>query len=103
MQRAVNTQRKMASIQDIQALEQRIYDAVEEYINNPDGYDEAVLHVYLNEDDMEYFAEVDNASHYTSGEEVYPINKLIRFDENGESEVDVDAASDIANSWIFLD
>ena len=29
----------MASIQDIQALEQKIYDAVEEYLQYPDGYD----------------------------------------------------------------
>ena len=29
----------MASIQDIQALEERIYDAVQEYLDNPDGYE----------------------------------------------------------------
>lgn len=28
----------MASIQDIHALEERIYDAVQEYLDNPDGY-----------------------------------------------------------------
>ena len=27
----------MASIQDIQALEEKIYDAVQEYLDNPDG------------------------------------------------------------------
>ena len=36
----------MASIQDIQALEERIYDAVQEYLDNPDGYKNATLHVY---------------------------------------------------------
>ena len=40
----------MASIQDIQALEERIYDAVQEYLDNPDGYENAVLHVYLDDD-----------------------------------------------------
>ena len=28
----------MASIQDIHALEERICDAVQEYLDNPDGY-----------------------------------------------------------------
>jgi len=28
----------MATIQDIHALEERIYDAVQEYLDNPDGY-----------------------------------------------------------------
>jgi hypothetical protein len=28
----------MASIQDIHALEERIYDAVQEYLDNSDGY-----------------------------------------------------------------
>ena len=43
----------MANIQDIHALEERIYDAVQEYLDNPDGYENATLHVYLDEDDME--------------------------------------------------
>ena len=30
----------MASIQDIQALEERIYDAVQDYIDYPDGYEQ---------------------------------------------------------------
>ena len=93
----------MANIQDIQSLEARIYDAVEEYLINPNGYDNAVLHVYLDEDDMKHHAEVDNASNYDSKEEVYPIDDLIRLGEEGKPEVDIDVVSDIANSWIFID
>ena len=44
----------MASIQDINALEERIYDAVQEYLDNPDGYENATLHVYLDENEMKY-------------------------------------------------
>ena len=44
----------MASIQDIQALEERIYDAVQEYLDNPDGYENATLHVYLDEDEKKW-------------------------------------------------
>ena len=49
----------MATIQDIRALELRIYEAVEEYLSAPDAYDNPVLHVYLDKDGMEYRAEVD--------------------------------------------
>ena len=92
----------MASIQDIQALEERIYDAVQEYLDNPDGYDNAVLHVYLDEDDMVHRAEIDNNLQGTEDDGIYAIESLIREGDDGP-EVDVDRASDIANSWIFLD
>ncbi len=92
----------MASIQDIQALEEKIYDAVQEYIDNPDGYDKAVLHVYLDEDDMIHRAEIDEDLQGTEDGGIYAIESLIREGDNGP-EVDVDRASDIANSWIFLD
>ena len=92
----------MASIQDIQALEERIYDAVQEYLDNPDGYENAVLRVYLDEDDMIHRAEIDDAMQGTEDDGIYAIESLIREGDDGP-EVDVDRASDIANSWIFLD
>lgn len=82
----------MANIQDIHALEERIYDAVQEYLDNPEGYEHATLHVYLDEDKME-----DNLQG-TEDDGIYPIADLIR-----DGEPDNDKASDIANSWIFLD
>lgn len=89
---------KMASIQDIHALEEKIYDAVHEYIDNPDGYDHATLHVYLDRDEMVYRAEMEDNLQGSEDDGIYPIADLIR---NGEP--DNDKASDIANSWIFLD
>ena len=88
----------MATIQEIQALEVRIYDAVQEYIDYPDGYENAVLHVYLDQDDMTYKAEIREDLQGTEDEGIYPIETLI----DGQ-EVNIDKASDIANSWIFLD
>ena len=93
---------QMASIQDIQALEERIYDAVQEYLDNPDGYEKAVLRVYLDEDDMIHRAEIDDNLQGTEDDGIYAIESLIREGDDGP-EVDVDRASDIANSWIFLD
>ena len=92
----------MASIQDIQALEERIYDAVQEYLDNPDGYKNAVLRVYLDEDDMIHRAEIEDNLQGTEDNGIYPIETLIRKGDDG-IEPDNDRASDIANSWIFLD
>lgn len=88
----------MASIQDIHALAERIYDAVQEYLDNPDGYEKATLHVYLDKNDMEYHAEMEDNLQGTEDDGIYPIADLIR-----DGEPDNDKASDIANSWIFLD
>lgn len=92
----------MASIQDIRALEERIYEAVEEYLDNTDGYDKPVLHVFLDNDRMEYRAEMDDG--LTGGEDdgVYAAEGLVRDGDEGP-EPDIDRISDIANSWIFLD
>ena len=92
----------MASIQDIRALEERIYEAVEEYLDNTDGYDKPVLHVCLDNDRMEYRAEMVDG--LTGGEDdgVYAAEGLVRDGDEGP-EPDIDRISDIANSWIFLD
>lgn len=92
----------MASIQDIQALEEQIYDAVQEYIDNPGGYEHATLHVYLDRNEMEYRAEMDDNLQGTEDDGIYSIETLIREGDDGP-EPDNDRASDIANSWIFLD
>ena len=92
----------MATIQDIRELESRIYDAVEEYLAAPDAYDNPKLHVYLDEQRMEYRAEVDSNLTGTEDDGVYAIEGLIRDGDEGK-EPDVDNISDIANSWIFLD
>lgn len=93
----------MASWQDIRELEERIYEEVNEYLLNAEAYNNAVLHVYLDKENMLHCVEVDNADKYLQEDEVYSIESLIRLNEEGVSEVDVDAVSDIANSWIFLD
>ena len=92
----------MATIQDIRELESRIYDAVEEYLASPDAYDNPKLHVYLDEQRMEYRAEMDDG--LTGGEDdgVYAAEGLVRDGDEGP-EPDIDRISDIANSWIFLD
>lgn len=91
----------MDSWQDIKVLEERIYDVVDEFLKNIDAYNNASLHVWLD-DDMIYKAEIDENLSGSEDDGVYEINKVIRDGINGK-EPDIDRISDIANSWIFLD
>lgn len=81
---------------DIEELHEDIYDAVQDFINYPDGYERPVLHVYMS--DGECVAEVDDNLPISENNGVYDIYSLIR-----DGEPDIDAISDIANSWAFLD
>ena len=92
----------MDTIQDIQALELRIYEAVEEYLDSPDAYSNPVLHVYLDKDQLEYRAEIAENLIGSEDDGVYVIESIVREGEEG-LEPDNDRASDIANSWVFLD
>ena len=92
----------MANWQDIRALEERIYDAVQEYLDNAEAYEDASLHVWLGQDDMTYHAEVDDSLPCTEDDGIYAIAGVIRDGDDGQ-EPDIDRISDIANSWIFLD
>ena len=92
----------MANWQDIRALEERIYDVVDEYLSNAEAYKNASLRVWLDEDDMLYRAEVDDNLTGTEDDGVYAIATVLRDGSDG-LEPDIDRISDIANSWIFLD
>ena len=92
----------MANWQDIRALEERIYDVVDEYLGNAEAYKNASLRVWLDEDDMLYRAEVDDNLSGSEDDGVYAIATVLRDGDDGK-EPDIDRISDIANSWIFLD
>lgn len=92
----------MSSIQDIRALELRITDIVDDYIQQRYNEDDvlAIAHrcgkITLN-------ADTQDKIKIGKTTELYPLKDLVRTRDDGESEVDCDNISDIANSWIFLD
>lgn len=88
----------MAHIQDIHALEQKIADAVQEYMDNKDAYFNTRVHIYLN-DDMEYDAELLEDVNADEDRGIYPIDYFIT---NNATEIDYDNISKVANEWIFL-
>ena len=93
----------MADWQDIRALEERIYEQVEEFLNNQEAYAMPVLNLYLEHDDMSYKAAAEDGLQGTEDEGIYPMSELIRMGDNDKPEPDIDKISDVANSWIFLD
>lgn len=92
----------MASWQDIRVLEERIYDAVQEYLENTEAYTKPVLHVFLDQDEMQYKAEADDGLNANGDNGIYSMTELIRADDNNNPEPDIDKISSVANSWIFL-
>lgn len=91
----------MANWQDIKVLEECIYDAVQEYLDNSEAYNNAVLHVFLDYDEMTHKAEIEENIEINEDNGIYSIDSLIRICNDGR-EPDIDRISDIANSWIFL-
>lgn len=92
----------MSSIQDIRALEMRITNIVDDYIQE-----------MYNEDDFlaigrrcgKITVKADAKEKIKVGKttELYPLKDLVRQGDDGKPETDNDKISDIANSWIFLD
>jgi len=92
----------MSTIQDIRALEERIYDIVQDYVDgdyNPDD----VLSIGIRCGKITLKA--DDKANIKVGKttELYPLKELVRTGEDGKPEPDVDAISDVANKWVFLD
>ena len=93
----------MANWQDIRAFEERIYDAVQDYLENPEAYTNTLLRVYLDRDEMEYRVDViDDLNKGTEEDVFYTWDSLVREGESG-LEPDIDSISDVANKFIFLD
>ena len=92
----------MSTIQDIRALEERIYDIVQDYVDgnyNPDD----VLAIGIRCGKITLKADAKENIKAGKTTELYPLKELVRTDDNGKPEPDVDAISDVANKWVFLD
>ena len=88
----------MSTIQDIRALEQRITDIVEDYINELYNEDD-VLYISNNKGQITLLA--DTKERFKS-KNYYPLGTLVRYEDTGRLEADIDKISAIANSWLFL-
>ena len=92
----------MASIQDIRALELRITDIVDDFIEQRYNEDD-VLAIGLRCGKITLKADAKEKIKIGKTTELYPLKDLVREGDDGRPESDCDKISDIANSWIFLD
>ena len=93
----------MATIQDIQAFENQIYDAVQEYLDNKAAYFTPMLVVKREGGELNVCVEdTDCIVEGDNNIEMYFMDSLVREGDDGE-EPDVDKINEIANSWLFLD
>lgn len=91
----------MSSIQDIHALEERIYDYVEDYLGGNYAPDD-VLAISARCGKVSLKADAKGNIKIGKTTEVYPFSTLVRLGDNNAQEPDNDKISDIANSWVFL-
>lgn len=92
----------MSSIKEIRALEQRLTDIVDNYIQK-----------FYNEDDMlaisrrcgNFTLKADDHEAIKNGNtiETHSSKELVWTDDDGIPEPNCDKISEIANSWLFLD
>lgn len=92
----------MSTIQDIRALEERIYDIVQEYVDNLYNEDD-VLAIGKRCGKITLKADAREAIKVGKTTELYSLKDLVRTGDGGKPEPDNDRISDIANSWIFID
>lgn len=91
----------MSTIQDIHALEQHIYDIVQDYING--DYDEDdVLTIERRHGEITLSVDARKTSKASKSTEAYPLKELVREGERISIEPDADKISEISNSWLFL-
>ena len=91
----------MSSIQDIHALEERIYDYVEDYIAG-NYHEDDVLAISTRCGKISLIADAREKIKVGKTTEIYPLSALVRPDDNVKPEPDNDEISDIANSWVLL-
>ncbi len=92
----------MSTIQDIRALEERIYDIVQDYVDALYN-DDDVLAIGKRCVRITLKADAREAIKVGKTTELYPLKDLVRTGDDGKPEPDNDKISEIANSWLFLD
>ena len=92
----------MSSIQEIRALEERIYDIVQDYVDgnyNPDD----VLAIARRCGKITLTADAKDNIKPGKTTEFYALQDLTRKGDDGKPEPDTDKITEIAGKWLFLD
>ena len=91
----------MSNIQEIHALEQHIYDIVQDYVDG-NYNEEDVLAIKRRHGKITLEADSQESIMANKTTEIHPLKTLLRTCDDGKPEPDVDKISDLANTWLFL-
>ena len=92
----------MSSIQDIHALEDCIFDIIQDYVEG--RYNENdVLAIGRRCGKITLKADTKENIKVSKTTELYPLKDLVRPGDDGKPEPDNDKVSEIANKWLFLE
>ena len=92
----------MSSIQDIHALEERIFDMVQDYVEGRYNEDD-VLAIGHRCGKITLKADAKENIKVGKTTELYSLKDLVRPGDDGKPEPDNDKVSEIANKWVSLD
>lgn len=86
-------------IQDLYKWQDKIYDVLQEYVDNPDDYDGCVFAIYPSLE-----VAIEKAEDVISNPEIetFKLDSFIRKNEDGENEVDVDRIDEVSNQFMFV-
>lgn len=92
----------MSSIQEIRALEERIYDIVQDYVDGNYNTDD-VLAIGRRCGKITLTADAKENMKAGKTTEFYALQDLTRTDDEGKAEPDADKITEIAGKWLYLD
>ncbi len=92
----------MSNIQEIHKFERRIYDIVQDYVDDNYNTDD-VLAIGKRCGKITMKVDAMDAVKVGKSTELYPLKDLVRTDDDGKPEPDNDRISEIANKWVFLE
>lgn len=91
----------MSSIQEIRALEDRIFDFVDGFVAG-DYNEDDVLSISRRCGKITLKADARENIKAGKTTELYELKSLVRTGDNGQPETDVDKVSEIANKWLYV-
>ncbi len=90
---------KQDSIQDLRAFDERIFETIQEYINNKNSYPvDAVL--AISNETKEII--IDSPEKLANNIDKYELSSLIFTNEEGQQEPDNDETFEIASKYYFV-
>ncbi len=89
---------KYDTIQELRAFDNDVFEAVQEFLDNRDGYQEDVV---LSVNPKTHEICIDSPSN-CNGLDQYSITTLIRKADDGTDEPDCDATNELASKYFFV-